>query len=106
MLFVAQSKLLTNQIGHRIYYYPLGILLSLLTFNTIYNLRFPVILERGLQFILVNSLSYYFAHSFVLYNLHKKFFFVDQPINTIVSFVLGGAIAIVLIFVYKGTQKN
>ena len=105
VLFVPQFKLLTNQIGHRIYYYPLGILLSLLTFNTIYHLRFPVILERGLHFISENSLSYYFAHRFVLYNLHKKFFLVNKPINTIVSFVLGVAIVTMLIFVYKGIQK-
>lgn len=74
VLFILQFKLLLNQIEHRVYYYPFGILLSLLTFNVVYNLKVPRILKRGVQFISVNSLSYYFTHRFILYNLHKKFF--------------------------------
>lgn len=105
LLFIPQFKFLNNQIWHRIYYYPLGILLSLLTFNILYRLNFPAIVERGLSFISLNSLSYYFAHRFVLYNLNNKFFFVNRPINTMISFVLGVVIVTGLIFLYKAIRK-
>lgn len=101
LLFVPHFKLLTNQIGHRVYYYPLGILLSLLTFNVVYNTKFPAIFERGIHFISANSLSYYFVHRFILYNLHDKLFFVNRPINTIVIFILAVVIVTILIFIFR-----
>lgn len=105
LLFIPQFKLLSNQVGHRVYYYPLGILLSLLTFNILYRMSFPGIVERGLSFVSINSLQYYLAHRFVLYNLNDTFFFVNRPINTVVSFVLGVVIVTGLILFYNGLKK-
>lgn len=105
LLFIPQFKLLTGQIWHRVYYYPLGILLSLLTFNILYRLNFPAIIERGLSFVSINSLYYYLAHRFVLYNLNEAFFFVNRPVNTMISFVLGIVLVTGLILLYNGLKK-
>lgn len=108
-LLIPQFKLLNNQIGHRVYNYPLGIILSLLTFKVIYHLKVPTIFEPYLRFISINSLSYYFAHRFILYNLNKHFYFVNRPINTILSFILTIILVRILIFIYKliqGLFKN
>lgn len=105
LLFIPQYKLLTNQVGQRVYNYPLGILLSLLTFNVIYSLKFPMVFERGFKFISENSLLYYFMHRFVLYNLNENFFFINKVINSIISFFLGVAIVTIFIIMYKTIKK-
>lgn len=105
LIFIPQFQLINHQIGHRIYYYPLGILFSFLTFNVIYRLRVPKIFEKGLRFLSINSLSYYFGHRFILYQFNQNYFFFNRPVNTILSFALAVAMITVFILFYQSIKK-
>lgn len=106
ILFMLQFQLINHQIGHRIYYYPLGILLSFLTFNIIYHLKVPKIFEKVVRFFSMNSLSYYFAHRFILYQFNQNYFFYNRPVNTLLSFLLSIVIITGFLVIYQSIKKG